>query len=79
MDPWPKGIAAITLFVEDPDAARRFYQEVSSSRVRPISTDLVFLYPSPNGRSPSQTRVTPAVCGHSTSGDMTRKEALCAR
>ncbi len=28
MDPWPKGIAAITLFVEDLGAAKRFYQEV---------------------------------------------------
>ena len=27
MDPWPKGIA-VTLFVEDLDAARRFYREV---------------------------------------------------
>ncbi len=25
---WPRGIGAITLFVEDLDAARRFYQEV---------------------------------------------------
>lgn len=25
---WPGGIAAITLFVEDPAAAKRFYQEV---------------------------------------------------
>jgi catechol 2,3-dioxygenase-like lactoylglutathione lyase family enzyme len=25
---WPKGISAITLFVEDVDAAKRFYQEV---------------------------------------------------
>jgi len=28
MDPWPKGIAAITLFVEDLDATRQFYREV---------------------------------------------------
>lgn len=28
MDPWPKGITAITLFVEDLDAAKRFYEEV---------------------------------------------------
>jgi catechol 2,3-dioxygenase-like lactoylglutathione lyase family enzyme len=28
VDPWPKGIAAITLFVEDLNAARRFYREV---------------------------------------------------
>ena len=28
MDPWPKGIAAITLFVEDLDAAKRFYIDV---------------------------------------------------
>jgi catechol 2,3-dioxygenase-like lactoylglutathione lyase family enzyme len=27
MDPWPKGISAITLFVEDLAAARRFYGE----------------------------------------------------
>ena len=27
---WPKGISAITLFVEDVDAAKRFYQEVFS-------------------------------------------------
>jgi catechol 2,3-dioxygenase-like lactoylglutathione lyase family enzyme len=27
-DGWPGGIAAITLFVEDLEAARRFYQEV---------------------------------------------------
>jgi catechol 2,3-dioxygenase-like lactoylglutathione lyase family enzyme len=27
-DEWPGGIAAITLFVEDLEAARRFYQEV---------------------------------------------------
>jgi catechol 2,3-dioxygenase-like lactoylglutathione lyase family enzyme len=25
---WPKGVAAITLFVEDIDAARRFYRDV---------------------------------------------------
>jgi catechol 2,3-dioxygenase-like lactoylglutathione lyase family enzyme len=25
---WPKGVAAITLFVEDLDAARRFYRDV---------------------------------------------------
>jgi catechol 2,3-dioxygenase-like lactoylglutathione lyase family enzyme len=25
---WPRGVAAITLFVEDLDAARRFYREV---------------------------------------------------
>jgi catechol 2,3-dioxygenase-like lactoylglutathione lyase family enzyme len=25
VDPWPKGVAAITLFVEDLDAAKRFY------------------------------------------------------
>lgn len=28
MDKWPRGIAAITLFVEDLDAAKRFYREV---------------------------------------------------
>lgn len=28
MDPWPRGIAAITLFVEDLDEASRFYGEV---------------------------------------------------
>ena len=28
MDSWPKGIGAITLFVEDLEAAKRFYQEV---------------------------------------------------
>jgi catechol 2,3-dioxygenase-like lactoylglutathione lyase family enzyme len=28
VDPWPKGIAAITLFVEDLDAAKRFYVDV---------------------------------------------------
>ena len=28
MDSWPKGIFAVTLFVEDLDAARRFYGEV---------------------------------------------------
>jgi catechol 2,3-dioxygenase-like lactoylglutathione lyase family enzyme len=28
MDPWPKGIAAVTLFVEDLDAARQFYRDV---------------------------------------------------
>jgi catechol 2,3-dioxygenase-like lactoylglutathione lyase family enzyme len=28
MDPWPKGIAAITLFVEDLGEARQFYGEV---------------------------------------------------
>jgi catechol 2,3-dioxygenase-like lactoylglutathione lyase family enzyme len=28
VDPWPKSIGAITLFVEDLAAARRFYQEV---------------------------------------------------
>jgi catechol 2,3-dioxygenase-like lactoylglutathione lyase family enzyme len=27
-DSWPKGVAAITLFVEDLDAARRFYRDV---------------------------------------------------
>lgn len=27
---WPKGISAITLFVEDLDAAKRFYREVFS-------------------------------------------------
>jgi catechol 2,3-dioxygenase-like lactoylglutathione lyase family enzyme len=26
--PWPKGISAITLFVEELDAAKRFYREV---------------------------------------------------
>ncbi|HVC81268.1 MAG TPA: VOC family protein [Chloroflexota bacterium] len=26
--PWPKGISAITLFVEDVEVAKRFYQEV---------------------------------------------------
>jgi catechol 2,3-dioxygenase-like lactoylglutathione lyase family enzyme len=28
VEPWPKGIAAVTLFVEDLGAARRFYAEV---------------------------------------------------
>ena len=28
MDSWPKGIAAITLFVEDLEATKRFYREV---------------------------------------------------
>jgi catechol 2,3-dioxygenase-like lactoylglutathione lyase family enzyme len=28
MDPWPKGIAAVTLFVEDLAAARHFYVDV---------------------------------------------------
>ena len=28
MDSWPRGIGAITLFVEDVEAAKRFYQEV---------------------------------------------------
>ena len=28
MDPWPKGIAAITLFVEDLEEAKQFYREV---------------------------------------------------
>lgn len=28
MESWPKGIGAITLFVEDLDEAKRFYQEV---------------------------------------------------
>jgi catechol 2,3-dioxygenase-like lactoylglutathione lyase family enzyme len=28
VDPWPKGIAAITLFVEDLDAAKQFYIDV---------------------------------------------------
>jgi catechol 2,3-dioxygenase-like lactoylglutathione lyase family enzyme len=28
MDPWPKGIAAITLFVEDLGEAKQFYREV---------------------------------------------------
>ena len=28
MDSWPRGIFAITLFVEDLDAAKRFYREV---------------------------------------------------
>jgi catechol 2,3-dioxygenase-like lactoylglutathione lyase family enzyme len=28
MDPWPKGIAAITLFVEDLEAAKAFYVRV---------------------------------------------------
>jgi catechol 2,3-dioxygenase-like lactoylglutathione lyase family enzyme len=28
VSPWPKGISAITLFVEDLKAARQFYQEV---------------------------------------------------
>ncbi|HJQ00332.1 MAG TPA: VOC family protein [Jatrophihabitans sp.] len=27
MEPWPKGIAAVTLFVEDLAATRRFYEE----------------------------------------------------
>ena len=28
MDPWPKRIDAVTLFVEDLDAAKAFYQDV---------------------------------------------------
>ncbi len=28
MEPWPKGIGAITLFVEELDDAKRFYREV---------------------------------------------------
>ena len=28
MEPWPGGIAAVTLFVEDLDDAKRFYREV---------------------------------------------------
>lgn len=28
MDPWVSGIAAVTLFVEDLEAAKRFYQDV---------------------------------------------------
>src|SRR5688500_13660825 len=28
MEPWPRGISAITLFVEDVDAAKKFYSEV---------------------------------------------------
>jgi catechol 2,3-dioxygenase-like lactoylglutathione lyase family enzyme len=28
MRPWPKGISAITLFVEDLDAAKQFYEKV---------------------------------------------------
>jgi catechol 2,3-dioxygenase-like lactoylglutathione lyase family enzyme len=28
MEPWPRGISAITLFVEDLDAARDFYRRV---------------------------------------------------
>ena len=28
MDSWPRGIGAITLFVEDLDAAKRFYRDV---------------------------------------------------
>jgi catechol 2,3-dioxygenase-like lactoylglutathione lyase family enzyme len=28
MDPWPKGIGAITLFVEDLDVTKQFYSEV---------------------------------------------------
>lgn len=34
MDPWPTGIDAITLFVEDLDAAKRFYGEVFGVRVK---------------------------------------------
>ncbi|MBA2338061.1 MAG: VOC family protein [Acidimicrobiia bacterium] len=34
MDPWPTGIGAITLFVEDLDAAKRFYGEVFGVRVK---------------------------------------------
>jgi len=33
MTSWPKGIAAITLFVEDVGAAKTFYQEVFGLRV----------------------------------------------
>ncbi len=28
MDPWPSGIGAVTLFVDDLEAAKRFYREV---------------------------------------------------
>jgi len=28
MDSWPKGVAAVTLFVEDLDAAKQFYRDV---------------------------------------------------
>ncbi len=34
MDPWPTGIGAITLFVEDLDAAKRYYGEVFGVRVK---------------------------------------------
>jgi catechol 2,3-dioxygenase-like lactoylglutathione lyase family enzyme len=34
MDPWPKGIAAITLFVEDLAAAREFYLDVFGLHVQ---------------------------------------------
>ena len=32
-EPWPKGIAAITLFVEDLDAAKQFYRATFGLRV----------------------------------------------
>jgi len=34
MDSWPKGISAITLFVEDLAATKRFYQEVFGLPIR---------------------------------------------
>ena len=34
MDPWPKGISTITLFVEDLAATKRFYQDVFGARLK---------------------------------------------
>ena len=34
MSAWPKGIYAITLFVEDLEVAKRFYQEVFGLSVK---------------------------------------------
>ena len=34
MDPWPKGISTITLFVEDVAATKRFYQDVFGVRLK---------------------------------------------
>lgn len=34
MDPWPTGVGAVTLFVDDLDAAKRFYSEVFGLRVK---------------------------------------------
>jgi len=34
VDPWPKGISTITLFVEDLAATKRFYQDVFGARLK---------------------------------------------